>query len=269
MLLRGKRLVQNAGAQTRYAQALKKLVRKMVTETKEEFIALFKKEFSEQFFKAEDMTIASQARILVNKLTKKFTGLFETKASILAEGMLNGQEKLSRVTLKESLKDLKGQVSLRTSVISENLKEVSKALITENVNLITSIPEKYLSEVSGAVMRSITSGEGIKDLIPAINKYSGMTYRRVKNIALDQTRKAYNTINKEKMQSLGVTKFEWLHSAGGQKPRASHIKISGTVFSFENLKKEQAALGVPEQDRGIPGYPPNCRCVMGAVIDWE
>jgi uncharacterized protein with gpF-like domain len=96
-----------------------------------------------------------------------------------------------------------------------------------------------------------------------------MTHRRARNIALDQTRKAYNSIGKLKMQRLGVKQFQWIHSGGGQFPRESHVKISGQIFSFENVEKEQAALGVPEADRGIPGYPVNCRCVMKPVIVFD
>ncbi len=81
-----------------------------------------------------------------------------------------------------------------------------------------------------------------------------MSYRRAKNISLDQTRKAYNTINAERLQSLNITHFCWLHSSGSASPRESHLKIDGTVFSFANLEKEQAALGVPGKRPRIAQY---------------
>ena len=68
--------------------------------------------------------------------------------------------------------------------------------------LIKSIPEQYFKDVTGSVMRSITTGNGLADLVPEIKKYDGQTERRAKLLALDQTRKAYNSINKQRMQSL-------------------------------------------------------------------
>jgi len=40
-------------------------------------------------------------------------------------------------------------------------------------------------------------------------------------------------------------------------------------FSFKNVVAEQAALGVPKTDRGMPGEPINCKCSMRAVIVFE
>ena len=52
-----------------------------------------------------------------------------------------------------------------------------------------------------------------------------------------------------------MRQFEWSHSYGGQSPRESHIKIDGHIFNFETFEAEQAALGVPKEDRGYRGIP--------------
>jgi SPP1 gp7 family putative phage head morphogenesis protein len=204
----------------------------------------------------------------MNALTSKFQQIFNTKAPLLAASMVKGASDVSKSNLHGSLKQLSGGLSLKTSVVPKGMEDVSKALIAENVSLIKSIPQQYFKDVTGAVMRSITIGRGLADLLPEIKKYQGQTQRRAKNLSLDQTRKAYNSINKQRMQSIGVKQFEWVHSGGGQKPRASHLKISGHIFNFENLEAQQAALGVPDKDQGIPGYPINCRCTMTPVINF-
>lgn len=273
--LQGTRLPYNAAQQERYRAALERLVRQMANETKKQVGRLFRGEIADDFFKqqeeisAMDASLASQARILMNALTAKFTQLFSKKANPLAQAMVEGASKASKSTLHKSLEQLSGGLSLKTGVVTAGQEEIVTALVAENVSLIKSIPQQYFKDVTGSVMRSITTGQGISDLIPDIQKYDGQTYRRAKNLALDQTRKAYNNINKQRLVSLGVKQFEWIHSGGGQKPRESHIKISGHIFSFDNLYAEQAALGVPEADRGIPGEPINCRCVMKPVIRFE
>lgn len=273
--LRGQQLNYNASQQARYKRALMELVQQMTEETKTKVIRLFNsstaQEFHEQQQEAEamDASVASMARKLMNQLLGKFTALFASKAATIAENMVAGASQTSATTLHTSLKQLSGGLSLKTSVVPEGMEDVSKALITENVNLIKSIPQQYLKDVSTQVYNSITFGRGIADLVPAIQKAAGVVSRRTRNIALDQTRKAYNSINKQRMQSIGVKQFEWRHSGGGHHPRPSHQKMHGVIFDFDRLESQQAALGVPDDDRGIPGQAINCRCTMTPVLNFE
>lgn len=274
--LRGKTLNYNVSQQIKYQKAILKLVRMMAAETKEKISRLFESSSAESFIDqqqeaaAMDASIADQAKKLMKELMGKFESLFALKAQPLAEEMVKGAKKTSQTSLQSSLKQLSGGLSLKTGVVPNGMEDVSTAIVSENVSLIKSIPSQYFNDITGSVMRSITfGGEGLKTLIPQIQKYNGITQRRATNIALDQTRKAYNSINKQRMQSIGVKQFEWVHSGGGQHPRKSHEKISGHIFSFENLEKEQAALGVPEADRGIPGQAINCRCTINPVIRFD
>lgn len=274
VVIEGKPLLNSALLEHKYKNALEKLVYAMERETKKEIIKLFEDKSAYQYFEtqermAEDASIASQSRILVNYLTRKYQEMFNKKAKSMSERMIKGALAHSKASLHSSLEKLSGGLSLKTGLIPENLKESIKASIEENVTLIKSIPEEYYKNIAGSVSRSISTGEGLKELVPAIQKHAGVTYRRAKNIALDQTRKAVNTIDRQRMLSLGIKKFKWLHVGGSQRPRQSHIDISGKIFSFENLLEEQAALGVPERDRGLCGYPPYCRCIMNPVIEFD
>ncbi len=280
--LRGQALYYNAGLQNKYINQIKKLVKLMTNSTKFHLERLFKGENAEEFFDTQkemqavdtygmDASISSKAKILMNGLTRKFTQLFNSKSKFLSEKMINETLRVSKSSLHGSLQKLSGGLSLKTGIVTKGLEEISTALIAENVSLIKSIPAQYFKDVTGSVMRSITEAEGtgIGGLITDLKKYEKITGRRAELIALDQTRKAYNTINKQKMTALGVKKFEWNHSGSSQKPRKSHEKINGHIFSFENLEAEQAALGVPENDRGLPGMPVYCRCTIIPVIDFN
>lgn len=282
--VRGNRLNYNVGDQQKYERELKRLVNYMSQETTKEVLKLFKSPIATGFFKqqkkaalitsdnksfAMDSTIGSQSRILMNALMDKFTQLFDKKAKGLAESMLERTLRYSKASLHSSLKQLSGGLSLKTGVVPEGMEDVAKATIEENVSLIRSIPEQYFKNITGSVMRSITTGQGLKDLVPDLAKYTGEVDRRTKNLALDQTRKAYNSVNKERMQSIGVKQFEWVHSGGGQHPRDSHLKISGHVFDFSTLYQEQERLGVPKADQGIPGQAINCKCTMLPVIKFD
>lgn len=272
--LKGTRLAYNAAVQARYRNAIQTLIKQMTTETKAQVKRLFNGEIADDYFDqqeeaaAMDASIASKAKKLMSKLSAKFSQLFNAKSSVLAKSMVAQTTKSSEASLKMSLKKLSGGMSLKTGVVPKGMEDISQATIAENVSLIKTIPTQYLNDVTGSVMRSISKGAGIADLIPEITKYGMITERRGRMIAYDQTRKAYNSINKVRLQSNGVKQFEWAHSGGGHTPRQSHIKISGHIFSFENLIKEQADLGVPEKDRGLPGYPINCGCTMIPVVNF-
>ena len=260
----GKPLPTPAPIQERYEKAILALVRKMTKETEREIAKLYKTPEAKAYF-AADASIASQARILVNALTKKFESLFAQMSGKLAEQMVTSAEKSSAANAKQSLKDLAGGLAIDTSIKSADMKETIKASIAQNAQLIKSIPQEYLLKVGGDVMRSVTSGEGVKELMPKIQKYGGMTERRAKNIALDQTRKAYNSINADRMKKAGIKKFRWRHSHGGLNPRADHLDMDGNIYSFDDLPVINPRTG----ERGLPGQAPNCKCFMEPIIEFD
>lgn len=263
-VFKGTVLQNNAAVQSRYVIALTSLVAQMTAQTNRDLKKLFESEIGSQHF-AQDATIASQSRILVSALGEKFNALFAKKAKPLAEGMVKQSEKASASSLHSSLEKLSGGMSLKTSGISGALTQVYKASVAENVSLIKSISSQYMTKIEGAVMRSITTGNGLQDLIPALQEAEGVTHRRARNIALDQTRKVYNSINRERMQAIGVKRFMWHHSGGGAHPREDHIEMDGNVYSFDALPVVDKRTG----ERGIPGQAPNCRCTMSPVFDFS
>jgi SPP1 gp7 family putative phage head morphogenesis protein len=261
---KGEQLHPSAPAMVRYVRALSSLTAQMTSQVNRELERLFKTDAAASHF-GEDATIASQSRILVSSLSSTFNALFAKKARALAEMVVKDGERASKATLHSSLQKLSGGMSLKTSVMNSNLSNIYKASVAENVSLIKSIPAEYMQKVEGAVMRSITTGNGLQDLTPALAQYEGQTHRRAKNIALDQTRKVYNSINKGRMQALGIQKFQWHHSGGGAHPREDHVEMDGNIYSFDKLPVIDERTG----ERGIPGQAPNCKCTMSPVFQFD
>lgn len=263
--LRGSVLPAPTGIEARYNAALQKLVREMLRDTRREVVALFESPVAIESHVTTDASIASQSRILMNSLTNRFTDLFGKASKAMAERMVEEAGKHSAAALGRSLKELSGGLTLKTDTLrSGPIGEIAKAAVAENVSLIKSIPEQYLQKVQGAVMRSITTGNGLQDLQPFLEEQEGMTVRRAKNIALDQTRKAYQSINAGRMKAAGIKRFEWVHSGGGQKPRPDHVAMSGNIYSYDDLPVIDERTG----ERGIPGQAPNCRCSARPVLDF-
>lgn len=271
-VIRGKPLNPSITSEQRYYDELRAVILRMTSQTDKELEAFFKTDHAEDYFAdAEDISVASQARILMNKITEKVQAIFGELAKSLAEGMVTTANADSARSLKSSLKQLSGGLTLKTDLLTKDLGDVLTASVAENVGLIKSISSKYLTNVQGAVMRSITTGNGLADLVPFLRSQEGVTLRRARLIARDQTRKAYSSINKVRMEKIGIKEFEWLHSGGGQTPRTLHMSshteggLNGGIYSFAALPVIDRKTG----ERGIPGQLINCRCRMVPVVKFD
>ena len=261
--LKGDPLPPPVAIEQKMAKKMKKLVDRMIKETNKSLIKLFKSETGKDFF-AQDASISSQSRILLNDLQRKFAEMFSRGAEDLIDSLVRDADKLSSLNIHESFKKLTGGISVQSTIRSSVLKETIKASSMQASQLIKKIPSVYFDSVAGYVARSITSGQGLADLIPQLERFGGITQRHARNLALDQTRKVYNSINASRIQALGGKKFEWIHSGGGQHPRPLHQSYHGKIFRFDDLPVIDERTG----ERGIPGQAPNCGCTMRPIFDF-
>lgn len=270
--IRGGILHPNAAIQQEYLNPILTLVRRMGEDVKREI----KRVYAESNFHAMDDdkgggegygNIASQVRIAVNGLIDKYEPLFRRMAKRATKRMINRTVKNSAVTLGMSLKEMSKDISLSTDFIDGRIKEIVNASTAEAVGLIKLIPQKYLTEVQGAVSRSIATGTGLQELIPFLNEKYDQNLRHAKNVAMDQTRKVYSNVNAARMDALGVKKFEWVHTGGSQHPRKDHQELSGKVFSLDDLPVIGVMYG--QEVKGKPGDLPYCRCTMRPLISFE
>lgn len=259
--IKGGVLHHNAAVEDRYRVALEKLIARMTAETKREIKKLFLSEPAKEHF-AEDASIASQARILTNALEDRFKSLFASVSKPLAEKMAADADRASKTSIGSSLKDVAAGLTLKGDVYGAEISEIMTATVAENVSLIRSIPERYFDQIQGAVMRSITTGGGLSELVPFINQYEGVTIRRARLIASDQTKKAKANIDRARMVKMGIEEYEWVHSGGGQEPRKLHLALNGRIFRYDDPPIADEKTGF----RCGPGVLINCRCVARPII---
>lgn len=259
-ILVGKPLSYPAGVADRYQHELDKLVTQMMREYRREIAGLWR----EYAPITQDASLASQAKIALAKLQRKFVKLFKDAAPSIIERMLGGVDKASAIGLKTSLKELSGGVTLKTDIMPAPLAEILKATTYENVKLITDIPAQTALRIEGAVMRSIAQGgEGRKTILEEVSKIEGMELRRARLVAEDQTRKATSAMNVERSKALGIRKARWIHSGGGAHPRRKHLDFDGEIFDLDDPP--------PIGDKGqkvLPGQEISCRCSYVPVIEW-
>lgn len=262
-LLAGAPLHPNAAIQQEYVSSILALIRRMAEEVKREMVKML--DGATLDGAAMDENIAVSARVALNGLMSKYETLFNRVAKKATRRMMARTLKNSSVTLGASLRELAPNLNIKTDILNDRLSEVIAASTTEAANLIKLIPQKYLGDVQGAVMRSITTGNGLADLVPFLNEKYDQNIRHARNVAMDQTRKAYTSINRERMAAVGVKRFKWLHIGGSQHPREDHVAMSGQVYSLDDPPVIDKRTG----ERGLPGQAIFCRCVMRPIVSFE
>jgi SPP1 gp7 family putative phage head morphogenesis protein len=271
VVMRGLPLRNNAVIQARYVKRLDNLASRMVSGTQKAVRDLIKSKEGKAYF-AQDASISSQARIVFNALNRDWKAMLDELAPKYARDMINQISGYSASSLKLSLEELSGGLTINTDLTTGILHEIIKASVQENILYIKSIQDDYMKNVEGAVMRSITAPDsgGTKELIESIDKMldseAKKIHNKARNIALDQTRKAYTNLNAGRMIAAGVDKYEWRHSGGSQTPRPLHKhKLNGQIFSLKNPPIIDERTG----ERGIPGQAINCKCIMLPVIEFD
>lgn len=135
------------------------------------------------------------------------------------------------------------------------------AVIAENVGLIRTIPQKYLSDVQAQVWQSVMAGSDMKTLSEGLHDKYGVAWRRASLIAKDQNHKAKAAMERARRLDNGLTKAKWMHSHAGVTPRPTHVAMDGKVYGIAEGMYDSAV------DKWIwPGVEINCRCTDRAVI---
>ena len=214
------------------------------------------------FDHAMDDNPASQARIRLNWLREKWTARFRDLSKMQVNRMIDRTIKNSTVTLGMSLKEVSEGFKIDTALSSERLQTVIMASTQEAAQLIKRIPEQYLSDVQGHVMRAITTGSGQADLVPFFTKRYEGDVKWARHVSMDQQRKAYANINQVRLQAMGVQSYIWVHTGGGRYPRKDHIEMNGKEYRYDDPPIIQKATGA----RGKPGDAIFCRCVAKPVF---
>lgn len=259
----GKPLSYPAPAAAMYEKHMQALIKRMRREYERETLRLFR----DLGQTATDSSISSQSRILLNKLSKKWESIFTQAATDIVNGFINRVDNFAQKDTEASLKQLSGGLAIKTPKMPDGLRDKLIAATNENVSLIKSIPAQYYNRIEGAVMRSIMSGQsGAADIYDELMKIGGMSERRAKLIATDQTRKITSAANVERMKSAGVKKWRWLHSRGGAEPRQLHLRLNGQEFSYDD---EPPIIDERTGERGYPGQLINCRCVQQPIISFD
>lgn len=191
---------------------------------------------------------------VIGTLLDKWTSPgFVQLANRLASGFV-------RTTLSAIDRQQKRSFGIDVLQNSPEIRATMQAAAIQNANLIKSIPEQYLKNVSNSVLANMRTGLLPREVAKQIEDEYGVTQRRARFIARDQTAKVNGELTKQRQIDAGYEFFGWL-DGDDERVRASHRAIANAdvgygkgVYRWDDLPKNER--GEPIQ----PGSDFQCRC---------
>lgn len=205
---------------------------------------------------AHDANPSAKIKKAIDELSKRWIDRFEESAPKIAESYLLSMFKASDSAFRAALKDAGWTVEFK---MTPAVRDAFNASLEENIGLIKSIPEKYLNQVEGVVMRSYSAGRDLETMVKELKSIYPITSNRAEFIARDQSNKANAVVNRARQMELGITEAIWMHSHAGKNPRPDHVAANGKRYNIaEGCKISGEYI--------FPGEFPNCRCSARAVL---
>ena len=147
-------------------------------------------------------------------------------------------------------------------VREEKLENALERHIHRNVNLIKTIPLKHFSRIRGALSSGILNGDSAIDIRDNIRNIFGVTEKRARLIARDQTAKINGDLTRLRAISVGSKRYTWIGRGKAEDERDTHVELNNKEFAWNDppVTNEQG-------DRNNPGGDYQCRCWARPIID--
>lgn len=186
--------------------------------------------------------------------------LYDTKKILVA--ISQQTEKLSVFEFKKACKRTLG-IDLRDDFFTgKYIEGFAKEWISDNVDLIVTIPNDALDDMKRIVFKNYLEGNTTTSILQEIQNRYGMAKRRARLIARDQVGKLNSEVTKFQQEKAGCKYYQW-DTSGDKRVRKEHQELDGKIFSWDNSHPARDKKGNIIQ----PGSPIQCRCVPLPVFD--
>lgn len=130
-------------------------------------------------------------------------------------------------------------------------------LVDGMTGLITKMQADDLARVRETITRGLYEGQSLGEIESVLKASRGFTEARAKRVALDQSIKVSQGIQRGNAEALGITHAVWVHVPGRYSSRETHIAMDGKRFDLsEGLYDPAVGQNV------TPGLLPFCRCIF-------
>jgi SPP1 gp7 family putative phage head morphogenesis protein len=257
-------IVRNARAELEYKRALLQLVKRVRAIVDKELVHL--KPHWPQLTAAGDSRVVADSEPspeigrAISRMKGQLGGLDNWAKRMAGLAAMRNHESVDKRLASEIERSIGIDVSGLLLAQGPLLGAMQKATLA-NVELIKSIPDQYLDRVYETVTGAWSQGLRWESMVEQIQEDGDVTENRAKLIARDQTSKMNAAFSQERMEGVGIERYEWSTSQD-ERVRESHADMDGKVCDWDDP---------PDVDgeNVHPGEAINCRCVAIPVVDME
>lgn len=206
--------------------------------------------------------VSSRANELLSEKQKKIDAFLRQDIPEKIAKSFKASEVFSKILEKV---DTHVSESVKSITVTPKLSEKQKTRITENWSdnmdlYIQKFSKKKIRELRTTVQKSTFAGARREEIAEAIQKSYGVSERKAKFLAHQETRLLLAEYKASKYEAAGVTHYRWRCNAGSKNHpvRPSHKILDGQVFEYSKPPITTA----PDEParRNNPGQDYNCRC---------
>lgn len=150
-------------------------------------------------------------------------------------------------------------VELRKELQDAPVGDMLRQFLSEQVELITSLPIEAGERVHKLVMEALTNGQRADEIAKDVLATGKVTESRAKLIARTEVARVASGLTMQRAKHVGVTHYVW-RTSGDATVRESHKKMNGAVVPFD------AAPEVEPGKRYHAGMIYNCRCYPEPIL---
>ncbi len=162
-------------------------------------------------------------------------------------------------------------IDIRAVVRQEDLADYLQSAAARNASLIKSLADDTVKGIEQAVYQNSIAGNSAKTLRADLQKQFGLSDRRAKLIARDQSAKLTGDLNKRRQEQAGVTEYGF-STSHDERVRANHKAMEGRTCKWSDATVYKARDGSWRSRSGIggvslhPGADYQCRCTGRGIV---
>lgn len=142
-------------------------------------------------------------------------------------------------------------------------RQILKAQIEQQITLIKSIPRHIMESCQSIFLNNLASLDA-QAIEKSLVTLGGISARRARTIARDQTHKALTNIIQTKAQAFGAEYYIWTTSNDERvsKGYGGHRQLNGRIYRYDTPTAVIDSYGT----KGNVGQRVNCRCVPVSIF---
>lgn len=238
-----KPVMPSKAAERYYLGQLRALVRAMATElvaSLEPELKRLKPDYIADSVRTLDGW-TDQILAAIRRVSSRFTSsLFDAQIARVAASTVSRAEADNAEHFRDSVNQAVG-IDFQLITKPKGMTDYLEASTAENVNLIKSIPRDYFEKVESLVLGGMKDGLAPTAIAKQIQAETGVTARRAKLIARDQTSKLNSDLTRQRQAAAGIEFYKSVD--------AGDVRVTGNpAGKYPNAKI--SCWGIARQDIG-------------------